>query len=76
MKYRLLGRTGVFVSAVSLGTMTLGGAGHPIWGQFGAIDQAGVTSVILGARTTDQLSANIAATELKLTERDRLSSAR
>jgi len=44
MKYRLLGRTGVFV--------------------------------ILGARTTDQLSANIAATELKLTERDRLSSAR
>jgi aryl-alcohol dehydrogenase-like predicted oxidoreductase len=40
MKYRLLGQTGVWVSEVSLGTMTFGGKGHPMWGQFGALDQA------------------------------------
>jgi aryl-alcohol dehydrogenase-like predicted oxidoreductase len=40
VKYRLLGPTGVWVSEVSLGTMTFGGNGHPVWGQFGALDQA------------------------------------
>jgi aryl-alcohol dehydrogenase-like predicted oxidoreductase len=40
MKYRLLGPTGVWVSAVSLGTMNFGGKEHPLWGQFGGLDQA------------------------------------
>lgn len=46
MQYRLLGRTGVFVSEVSLGTMTFGGAGHPLWSQFGAIDQASADRLV------------------------------
>ncbi|MFF0366779.1 MULTISPECIES: aldo/keto reductase [unclassified Micromonospora] len=37
MKYRLLGNTGVYVSEISLGTMTFGGSGHPIWGGLGAL---------------------------------------
>ncbi|MEU5564911.1 aldo/keto reductase [Micromonospora musae] len=37
MKYRLLGRTGVWVSEISLGTMTFGGATHPVWGALGAL---------------------------------------
>ena len=32
--------------------------------------QPGVTSVVLGARTPEQLTANIAATELELTGQD------
>ena len=52
MKYRLLGSTGVLVSPVSLGTMTFGGKGHPIWGQFGAIDQADADRLIGAALET------------------------
>ncbi|NMO49913.1 aldo/keto reductase [Actinoplanes sp. TBRC 11911] len=37
MKYRLLGRTGVWVSELSLGTMTFGGRGHPVYGAMGAL---------------------------------------
>ncbi|RLP92501.1 aldo/keto reductase [Micromonospora sp. CV4] len=37
MKYRLLGNTGVYVSEISLGTMTFGGSGHPIWSTLGAL---------------------------------------
>ncbi|HTU72103.1 MAG TPA: aldo/keto reductase [Trebonia sp.] len=39
MKYRLLGRTGVWVSEISLGTMTFGGAGHPMYRHMGALGQ-------------------------------------
>jgi len=39
MEYRELGRTGVFVSAVSLGTMTFGGKASPIWSTVGALSQ-------------------------------------
>ncbi|BCB74640.1 aldo/keto reductase [Phytohabitans flavus] len=39
MEYRELGRTGVFVSAVSLGTMTFGGKSSPIWSTVGALSQ-------------------------------------
>jgi aryl-alcohol dehydrogenase-like predicted oxidoreductase len=38
VKYRILGRTGLWVSEISLGAMTLGGkAGTPIWGAVGAL---------------------------------------
>ncbi|MGI5499769.1 aldo/keto reductase [Lentzea sp. CA-135723] len=39
MRYRTLGRTGLWVSEVSLGAMTFGGAAdHPVWGAVGALD--------------------------------------
>ncbi|WP_410819979.1 aldo/keto reductase [Micromonospora sp. 050-3] len=37
MKYRLLGTTGVYVSEISLGAMTFGGSGHPLWGTLGGL---------------------------------------
>ncbi|MEK8108480.1 aldo/keto reductase [Micromonospora sp. M12] len=37
MKYRLLGSTGVYVSEISLGAMTFGGSGHPLWGTLGGL---------------------------------------
>ncbi|MGQ4427085.1 aldo/keto reductase [Streptomyces violaceoruber] len=39
MKYRLLGRTGVWVSEISLGIMTFGGKDHPVFGRLGALGQ-------------------------------------
>jgi aryl-alcohol dehydrogenase-like predicted oxidoreductase len=45
MKYRLLGRTGVFVSELSLGTMAYGGA-NPFWKNIGDLDVAGAASQI------------------------------
>ncbi|MEV6605610.1 aldo/keto reductase [Kutzneria sp. NPDC051319] len=46
MKYRLLGRTGVWVSELSLGTMTFGGADHPVYSMIGALGQAEVDRVV------------------------------
>jgi aryl-alcohol dehydrogenase-like predicted oxidoreductase len=42
MKYRLLGRTGMYVSDICLGTMNLGGQG--IWQAMGALGQADATA--------------------------------
>jgi aryl-alcohol dehydrogenase-like predicted oxidoreductase len=39
MRYRMLGRTGVFVSELCFGTMTFGGGGG-IWGQIGDVQQS------------------------------------
>ncbi|WP_326562223.1 aldo/keto reductase [Micromonospora sp. NBC_01796] len=39
MKYRLLGRTGVWVSEISLGAMTFGGKDHPIFSSLGGLQQ-------------------------------------
>jgi len=39
MRYHPLGRTGLFVSELCLGTMTFGG-GQGIWGQIGDLQQA------------------------------------
>ncbi|GGL00934.1 aldo/keto reductase [Sphaerisporangium melleum] len=37
MKYRPLGRTGVYVSELCLGTMSFGGPDHPVWGAVGGL---------------------------------------
>jgi aryl-alcohol dehydrogenase-like predicted oxidoreductase len=37
MKYRQLGRTGVFVSEICLGAMTFGGADHPVYRMVGGL---------------------------------------
>jgi aryl-alcohol dehydrogenase-like predicted oxidoreductase len=44
MRYRLLGRTGLYVSELCLGTMTYGGKGF--WGAMGALQQDAVTAQI------------------------------
>ncbi|GAA5195895.1 aldo/keto reductase [Rugosimonospora acidiphila] len=46
MKYRQLGRTGVWVSEISLGTMTFGGKAHPVYSTLGALDQEQVDRVV------------------------------
>ena len=40
MKLKPLGRTGLFVSELCLGTMTFGGGDEGIWGKIGALQQA------------------------------------
>ncbi|GAA1878115.1 aldo/keto reductase [Asanoa iriomotensis] len=48
MKYRLLGRTGVWVSEIALGTMTFGGRDHPnpVHRMLGALGQEEVDRVV------------------------------
>jgi aryl-alcohol dehydrogenase-like predicted oxidoreductase len=46
VKYRLLGRTGVWVSEISLGTMTFGGKDHPVFRAMGALGQEEVNRVV------------------------------
>ncbi|MBF9134324.1 aldo/keto reductase [Plantactinospora sp. S1510] len=46
MKYRLLGRTGVWVSEISLGAMTFGGKDHPIFGQLGGLQRDDVERIV------------------------------
>jgi len=45
MRYRRLGRTGLYVSELCLGTMTFGGEGG-IWGAIGDLDQKGVDAMV------------------------------
>ena len=45
MRYRLLGRTGLYVSELCLGTMTFGGSGG-IWKAIGGMDQAASTGMV------------------------------
>ena len=47
MKYRILGKTGLFVSELCLGTMTFGGEGT--WKVMGSLDQAAATAVTKAA---------------------------
>jgi aryl-alcohol dehydrogenase-like predicted oxidoreductase len=45
MKYKMLGRTGLFVSEICLGTMTFGGRGE-IWPIIGQVDQDSATALL------------------------------
>ena len=46
MKYRMLGNTGVYVSVVSLGAMTFGGAGTTLGDALGGLDLRATESVV------------------------------
>lgn len=47
MRYNQLGRTGMFVSEICLGTMTFGEAGkNAHWGQIASLDQEGVDAIM------------------------------
>lgn len=45
MRYNQLGRTGLFVSELCLGTMTFGGSGG-IWGHIGDVQQEGADAIV------------------------------
>lgn len=45
MRYRLLGRTGLYVSELCLGTMTFGGSSG-MWKTIGGMDQAAATAMV------------------------------
>jgi aryl-alcohol dehydrogenase-like predicted oxidoreductase len=51
MRYRKLGRTGLIVSEVCLGTNTFGGSG-PMWSKLGALDQRSATAIVSAAHAT------------------------
>jgi aryl-alcohol dehydrogenase-like predicted oxidoreductase len=46
MRYRQLGRSGLFVSEICLGAMTFGGGSGGIWSMIGDLDQQATTAVI------------------------------
>jgi aryl-alcohol dehydrogenase-like predicted oxidoreductase len=46
VKYRLLGRTGVWVSEISLGAMTFGGKEHPVYATLGALGPTEVDRLV------------------------------
>ncbi|MBE7942722.1 MULTISPECIES: aldo/keto reductase [Ramlibacter] len=46
MRYRTLGRTGLFVSELCLGTMTFGGSGETMWARIGQLQQAEVDTLV------------------------------
>src|ERR1700687_4002204 len=46
MRYRRLGRTGLHVSELCLGTMTFGGGEGSIWRAIGDLDQAAVDAMV------------------------------
>jgi aryl-alcohol dehydrogenase-like predicted oxidoreductase len=48
MRYRKLGRTGLVVSELCLGTNTFGGSG-PMWSNLGALDQRSAAEIIAAA---------------------------
>ena len=49
MKLNPLGRTGVFVSELCLGTMTFGGSGEGLWGKIGRLQEDDAERIVGGA---------------------------
>lgn len=46
MRYKQLGRTGLFVSEICLGTMTFGEAGSGMWGGIAGVDQSDANAIV------------------------------
>jgi aryl-alcohol dehydrogenase-like predicted oxidoreductase len=46
MQYEMLSRTGVFVSRITLGTMTFGGSGSSHWDRIGGLDLAAADKLV------------------------------
>ena len=46
MKYKKLGRTGLCVSEICLGSMTFGGGSESMWKTVGGLDQGAVNAII------------------------------
>ncbi|HYE47340.1 MAG TPA: aldo/keto reductase [Caulobacter sp.] len=46
MKYRRLGRTGLYVSEICLGAMTFADSNTGMWGAIGAVDQKGTDAMV------------------------------
>jgi aryl-alcohol dehydrogenase-like predicted oxidoreductase len=46
MKYNQLGRTGLFVSEICLGTMTFGEKSEGMWGRIAGVDQDAATQIV------------------------------
>jgi aryl-alcohol dehydrogenase-like predicted oxidoreductase len=49
MRYRVLGRTGLLVSEMCLGTNTFGGKGNPLWEPIGGLDVREATAMVARA---------------------------
>ncbi len=49
MRYNRLGRTGLFVSEICLGTMTFGGNGADMWAKIGELGQADADALVRAA---------------------------
>ena len=49
MRYKTLGRTGLYVSELCLGTMTFGGAEEGMWGKIGRLQQEEAERIVVGA---------------------------
>jgi len=49
MRYRRMGRTGLVVSELCLGTNTFGGGDHPMWRTLGGLDQPAAEAVMATA---------------------------
>lgn len=49
MRYKTLGRTGLLVSEMCLGTNTFGGKGNPMWEPIGGLDVREATAMVARA---------------------------
>jgi predicted aldo/keto reductase-like oxidoreductase len=74
MKYKMLGRTGLFVSEICLGTMTFGGRGE-LWPIIGQLDQAAANS-LLRLSIEAGINSSIQPTSIPRASRSEFSAAR
>ena len=65
MRYNQLGRTGLFVSELCLGTMTFGGEGSGIWEQIGTLEQEAGRRAGRSARSTPASTSSTRPTSIR-----------